>query len=63
LPRIETAPSPAKGALRRGKTSVAPRAQRGHYVYRHMSSVRLYERQGYQAFGRIECDPPGHTRI
>jgi GNAT superfamily N-acetyltransferase len=23
----------------------------------------FYERQGYQALGRIECDPPGHTRI
>ena len=23
----------------------------------------FYERQGYQVFGRIECDPPGHTRI
>jgi GNAT superfamily N-acetyltransferase len=23
----------------------------------------FYERQGYQALGCIECDPPGHTRI
>jgi len=23
----------------------------------------FYERQGYQVLGRIECDPPGHTRI
>jgi GNAT superfamily N-acetyltransferase len=23
----------------------------------------FYARQGYQALGRIECDPPGHTRI
>jgi GNAT superfamily N-acetyltransferase len=23
----------------------------------------FYERQGYQALGRIECDPPGHARI
>ncbi len=23
----------------------------------------FYERLGYQALGRIECDPPGHTRI
>jgi GNAT superfamily N-acetyltransferase len=23
----------------------------------------FYERQGYQALGRIECDPSGHTRI
>jgi len=23
----------------------------------------FYERQEYQALGRIECDPPGHTRI
>src|SRR5882757_6758010 len=23
----------------------------------------FYERQGYRALGRIECDPPGHTRI
>jgi GNAT superfamily N-acetyltransferase len=23
----------------------------------------FYERQGYEVLGRIECDPPGHTRI
>jgi GNAT superfamily N-acetyltransferase len=23
----------------------------------------FYEREGYQVLGRIECDPPGHTRI
>jgi len=23
----------------------------------------FYERQGYQVLGRIECKPPGHTRI
>jgi len=23
----------------------------------------FYERQGYQVLGRVECDPPGHTRI
>jgi len=23
----------------------------------------FYERQGYQVLGRIECEPPGHTRI
>jgi GNAT superfamily N-acetyltransferase len=23
----------------------------------------FYERQGYQVLGRIDCDPPGHTRI
>ena len=23
----------------------------------------FYERQGYQVLGRIECHPPGHTRI
>lgn len=23
----------------------------------------FYERRGYQVLGRIECDPPGHTRI
>jgi hypothetical protein len=22
----------------------------------------FYERQGYEVLGRIECDPPGHTR-
>lgn len=23
----------------------------------------FYERQGYQVLGRIECDPPGATRV
>jgi GNAT superfamily N-acetyltransferase len=23
----------------------------------------FYKRQGYEVLGRIECDPPGHTRI
>jgi GNAT superfamily N-acetyltransferase len=26
-------------------------------------SPGFYERQGYEVLGRIECDPPGHTRI
>jgi GNAT superfamily N-acetyltransferase len=23
----------------------------------------FYERQGYEVLGRVECDPPGHTRV
>jgi predicted N-acetyltransferase YhbS len=23
----------------------------------------FYQRQGYEVLGRVECDPPGHTRV
>lgn len=28
-----------------------------------IQAPRFYEKHGYRAFGRIECDPPGNARI
>jgi GNAT superfamily N-acetyltransferase len=29
----------------------------------HFQASGLYERQGYEVLGRLECDPPRHTGI